>query len=174
MEGQETLPMARESSFQHQRTLSRESVSSGKISRFSIEKEDGQESIHPFEPNVMAGSPEYRKKGRFELSGGMTSAERLESPQTTLNSTSHQASIARSIVTKPAVSLMYGQMEALLKQTETQKLMLQDLLFGLNTLSNGGMPQNIPNSTRTRSSSFDIRKMSLASEHLSNSHPIEK
>ncbi|KAI7888765.1 kinase-like domain-containing protein [Mucor mucedo] len=190
----DATPMTREPSFQHQRTLSRESVSSGKISRFSIEKEDAngqtQELIHPFEStsNVIAGSPEYRKKGRFELTGGMTTAEKLESPQTTLNSTSNQASIARSMATKPApvsdnqqVSSVYGQMEALLKQTEAQKTMLHDLLFGLNTLSNGGMPQNIPNS-RTRSSSFDIRKMSVtsssaASEHLSTSHhmyPMEK
>lgn len=187
----ESAPMARESSFRHQRTLSGESVNSVKVSRFSIEKEDAngqpQEMVHPFETStVLSGSPEYRKKGRFELTGGMTTAERLESPQTTLNSTSNQASIAASIAaTKPTQqmsssdhqqALVYGQMEALLKQTEIQKSMLNDLMFGLNTISNGGLPNNIPTS-RTRSSSFDIRKMSTSSGEnpsgLQHINPIE-
>lgn len=155
-------------SFRHGRSLSRESV--GKVSRFSIEKDDGQDSVHPFE-TTRSASPEYRKKGRFELTGGMTTAERLESPQATLNSTSNQASIAASMASsKPThqrssssdqqQAVIYHHMEALLKQTESQKNMLRELMYGL---SNGGglLTQNIPRN------SIDIRKMSNSSEYAS-------
>ncbi|KAG2235741.1 hypothetical protein INT48_009156 [Thamnidium elegans] len=160
--------------FQHRRSLSRDSV--GKVSRFSIEKDDGQDLVHPFE-TTRSASPEYRKKGRFELTGGMTTAERLESPQTTLNSTSNQASIAASMASssrsmhqrslsssdqQQQQTLVYHHMETLLKQTETQKNMLQDLMYSLNTLSNGGLPHNIPRN------SIDIRKMSNSSSEYAN------
>lgn len=147
--------------FQHRRSLSRDSV--GKISRFSIEKDDGQDSIHPFETTTTTRSvsPECRKKGRFELTGGMTTAERLESPQTTLNSTSNQASIAASMASHKPIhqrsssdqqGLIYHHMEALLKQTENQKNMLQELMYGLSNTH--------PIPTRN---SIDIRKMSSSS-----------
>ncbi|KAI9246389.1 kinase-like domain-containing protein [Helicostylum pulchrum] len=146
--------------FKHRRSLSRDSV--GKVSRFSIEKDDGQDSVHPFETTTTtrSASPEYRKKGRFELTGGMTTGERLESPQTTLNSTSNQASFAASMAKthqrSPSADQgsIYHHMEALLKQTESQKNMLQELMYGL---SNGG-GQNIPRN------SIDIRKMSNSSD----------
>jgi hypothetical protein len=184
----ETLPLSREQSSRHQRNLSRESFSSSKIGRFSIEKEDTpfEETLYPFETLVIPGSPECRKKGRFELTGAMTPAERLESPHTTLNGNSSQASVAAGLAammqqsderrnlhpqTIKSVAIMdpqqqqlvYGHMEALLKQTEVQKAMLQDLLFGL---SHGGM-NTLSNRSRSSSATADIRKLSTSSD----SHP---
>jgi hypothetical protein len=186
----ETLPLTREQSSRHQRNSSRESFSSSsKVGRFSIEKEDApplpfEETLHPFEtPSIVPGSPEYRKKGRFELTGAMTPAERLESPHTTLNGNSSQASVAAGLAAlmqsderrnhntkSPSLMTMDPQQQqlvyALLKQTEIQKAMLQDLLFGLS--HGGGVSSRARSSSATTAA--DVRKFSTSSSSI-DSHP---
>ncbi|KAG0745814.1 hypothetical protein G6F62_001368 [Rhizopus arrhizus] len=103
-------PLTRESSKNHQRSVS----NSSKIGRFSIEKDD---LVHPHE------QLECRKKGRFEL------------------------------IPCPESSSVKGQLETLLKQLETQKYILNDIL------------QSIPNISRS-SSIIDIRKLSNASSSI--------
>ncbi|CAO3608567.1 unnamed protein product [Mucor hiemalis] len=159
--------LSREGSCRHQRNISRDSVSSCRISRFSIEKEDSNssqqstvESVHPFEAVC---APECRKKGRFELTGGMTNAEKLDSPQLTV----HGSSSAHSTVSSTAPysdlpSSVHGYIEALLKQTEIQKAMLHDLLSDINT-------RNVP-TTRGRSASFENRKTFNSFEQLKNAN----
>jgi hypothetical protein len=138
------------------------------------------ELSHPLEHSVpppIAGSPppECRKKGRFELTG--CAVEKLDTPYSTLHSASpNPAAIAAAAAAAAAAAstpisspdyhqqqkqqmshLVYGHMEALLKQTETQRAMLQDLLCGL---SNGALPPHMTGGTsRSRSSSFDIQKL---------------
>ncbi|KAI8086865.1 kinase-like domain-containing protein [Gilbertella persicaria] len=181
----ELLPLTRESSFRHQRTLSRESFASSKIGRFSIEKEDNStsqtEGVHPFDGAISA-STDYRKKGRFELTGGTVSSEKFESPQATLSSSSQASS---SIATPGATEhnhqrrsfyfeqqpisstlSLYGQIDYLLQQNELQKQMLHEVLYELPSNQ-----QHIPSvsSGRRRSSTADFRKHSnhaIDSSHL--------
>ncbi|KAI8876112.1 kinase-like protein [Backusella circina FSU 941] len=103
----EAIPISRHSSFksQHQRSISRDSTKAG---RFLIEtnSEDGvsvhRDSIPPVPPvpASLAGSPDCRKKGRFELTGGG----------------------------QPTPSSIETIMETLLKQNESQKSLLDDLM----------------------------------------------
>lgn len=178
-------------SFQHRRSLSRESVGSSRLSRFSIEKEEPNELlIHPFEttittkpaPNnaaVQSVSPEFRKKGRFELSTGV--GERFEpSPHGTVhsNTTARSKPIAASPSSSSSdtAALVYGQMEVLLKQTEAQKSLIQDLMFGLSS-QDSILPKSSSSGSHSKSSSIDIRKLSNTSstiEHsLLSTHPLE-
>lgn len=200
---QEFLPMTREQSSYHRRDLSRESFSSSsKVGRFSIEKEDTpfEEPLHPFETpsnSITPGSPECRKKGRFELTGAMTPAERLESPHTTLTGTSSQASVAAGLAAfmhqssdeqqrrqphnnkSPYLAMMdpqqqssvHAYIEMLQKQTETQKAMLQDLLFSFSHGGKLSATNTAPSYNRTRASSAaDVRKLST-SNSSNDSHP---
>ncbi|KAI8880921.1 kinase-like protein [Backusella circina FSU 941] len=135
----------------HHRNLSRDSA---KLGRFSIE----QDMIHPYESSPSTtpmsappGSPpEFRKKGRFELSGNMTPAERLESPGM-LSGNSPRASITSSVMTPD----LHAQVEMLLKQNEIQRTMLLDLLSNVNP------PSSMH--TKSRSASADLRKLSAVS-----------
>ncbi|KAG1473912.1 hypothetical protein G6F56_000676 [Rhizopus delemar] len=94
-------PLTRESS-RHQRTIS---SSSGKIGRFSIEKEEVITETIPRE-----SSPECRKKGRFELMGSLPS-EMFE-PLPIHHSPSYD---------------IQGYIDTLLRQLEDQKLILNDI-----------------------------------------------
>lgn len=98
-----TEPLTRESSSYHQRSSS---SSSGKIGRFSIEKEHTTDMVHPHETSVQ----ECRKKGRFELTGAPLPSERFESFAPTQ---------------QPG---MQHHVETLLKQLEIQKTILFDIL----------------------------------------------
>lgn len=87
--------------------------------------------MHPYESPASSappGSPEYRKKGRFELSGN------VDSPRTSITASLMGADL-------------HAQVEMLLKQNEIQKNMLQDLL------SSVGTPL-----MHTKSRSTDLRK----------------
>jgi hypothetical protein len=128
----EAIPMSRHSSFksQHQRSISRDSTKAG---RFLIETNSGDDaslsssfnnmdSIPPVPPipASLAGSPDCRKKGRFELTGGAQP----------------------NLETKDLI-------ETLLKQNESQKSVLCDLM---NTMYY--QPER-----RGRSLSVDSRKI---------------
>ncbi|KAI9346667.1 kinase-like domain-containing protein [Pilaira anomala] len=177
-------------SFQHRRSLSRESVGSSRLSRFSIEKEEPNELlIHPFETTttkptptsnnaaVQSVSPEFRKKGRFELSTAV--GERFEpSPHGTVHSNttttrSKPLAASPSSSSSDSAALVYGQMEVLLKQTEAQKSLIQDLMFGLSS-QDSILPKS---SNHSKSNSIDVRKLSNTSstiEHsLLSTHPLE-
>lgn len=128
-----------------------------------------------------AGSspPECRKKGRFELTG--CAVEKLEaSPHATLRSvspvppppsTSQPTTISATSGTpdhqQQMSQMVYGHMEALLKQTEMQRVMLHDLLFGL---SNGALRPHMVSLPRSRSSSIDFQqKTTMTSPPLPSS-----
>lgn len=175
--------LSREGSTHHQRNLSRDSVNSSKVSRFSIEKENSNTTHQPISTELFYSvestyTPvhnECRKKGRFELTGGMTSAERLDSP-------AHLSEYQIQHPTNQPQDLppsIHEHIEALIKQAEIQKTMIQDLLFGLTTTYYSNVPHNKPVS-RARSSSFESRKTSTPVSNyqngllqLNNSHTIE-
>lgn len=148
-----------------------------KVSRFSIEK---PEPVGPCcELPVVAMSPECRKKGRFELTGGNNEANKefsshLESPQSTVNPspiTSPCNSISRGqahrILDPSMPHMIYSHMESLLKQTEVQKAMLHDLLATVPLMYNG----NTAGLTRSRTVS-DSKKpnSSIAQYHPEDVH----
>ncbi|KAG0182083.1 hypothetical protein DFQ29_005924 [Apophysomyces sp. BC1021] len=160
--------------------LSRENSSSGlslsrdasgnycKISRFSVEKEGtptAKEVLGSY--GEVQPSPECRKKGRFELTGGTptvsdikpekpehkiatssaeftphSAAGYLESPQSSVTgspSVSPNTSLSRGQphqLLDPATSqAMFTQMEALLKQTEAQRAMMQDVMANMSAIT---------------------------------------
>lgn len=152
----QSYPLTRENS-----NVSRDStVNNNKVSRFSIEKPDGTSSNEvlpttatnttasnstsatpatPASTTSIALSPECRKKGRFELTGGNDSSKEfinmLESPQSTVApspvispSNSISRGQAHRILDPAMPHMVYSHMESLLKQTEIQKNMLHDLL----------------------------------------------
>lgn len=160
----DTPAISREGSCRHQRNISRDSMSSCRVSRFSVEKEDSNssqqstvESVHPFE-SVCA--PECRKKGRFELTGGMANLERLDSPQLTAHGSlsAHSTVLSAPYADHPLPNTVHTYIEALIKQTEMQKVVLHDLLLDMNARN--------PPITRGRSASFENRKTFNSFEQL--------
>lgn len=171
----QSLPLTRENS--NASALSRDSSINNKISRFSIEK---PEAVGPYceLPAAVASamSPECRKKGRFELTGGSNTTgdalkdkEHLESPQSTVAPSpaispcnSLQRGQAHRILDNSMPHMIYAHMESLIKQTEVQKNMLNDLLATMPFMYN----QHPPSSggsilTRTRTVS-DTKKPALS------------
>lgn len=158
----QSLPLTRENS--NTSALSRDSSINNKISRFSIEK---PEAVGPYceLPAAVASamSPECRKKGRFELTGGSNTSsdairdkEHLESPQSTVAPSpaispcnSLQRGQAHRIVDNSMPHMIYAHMESLIKQTEVQKNMLNDLLATMPFMYNQH-PQPSANSVLTR------------------------
>lgn len=184
-----SLPLTRENS-----NVSRDGAVSNKVSRFSIEKPEGpfcelpSTSAAAMIPVATATtavtaattaamataaaaaaiSPECRKKGRFELTGGNDSSKEfvnlLESPQSTVAPSpviSPCNSISRGqgnrILDPSMPNMVYSHMESLLKQTEIQKSMLHDLLATMpsmyanpttrsRTISDSKKPSSIPQS----------------------------
>lgn len=171
----QSLPLTRENS--NASALSRDSSINNKISRFSIEK---PEAVGPYceLPAAVASamSPECRKKGRFELTGGsntpsdaLKEKEHLESPQSTVGPSpaispcnSLQRGQAHRIIDNSMPHMIYAHMESLIKQTEVQKSMLNDLLatmpfmYNQHAQSSGGSVL-----TRTRTVS-DTKKPVLS------------
>ncbi|CAO3687343.1 unnamed protein product [Rhizopus stolonifer] len=114
----QSIPLTRENS--------RECI--GKISRFSIEKQEAE--------NI---PPECRKKGRFELTGGSNPPSDSEKPHhdsspATSPSNSLSRGQAHRVIDPNFPHMVYSHMESLLKQTEMQKNMLQGLLTTLPVL----------------------------------------
>ncbi|KAI8993156.1 kinase-like domain-containing protein [Pilobolus umbonatus] len=174
----QSLPITRENS--NTSIVSREN--STKVSRFSIEKPDLVPSplLEPSSATIANGmTAECRKKGRFELTGRSNSVVNegnddkltisndstqlcsysLESPQSTVAPSpaiSPSGSISRGqahrILDPSAPNMVYSHMEALLRQTEIQKNMLQDLMGVFPLICNSNNPNTI-NRTRTGSDS---------------------
>lgn len=170
----QSLPLTRENS--NTSALSRDSaMNNNKVSRFSIEKPEAVGTYCDLPAAVASAmSPECRKKGRFELTGGSNTPS--ESGGSNKQDTSHldspQSTVGPSPAISPCNSLSRGQahrvidsslshmvqshMESLIKQTEVQKSMLQDLLvtmpfmYGANNSNN---PQSILTRSRTVSDS---------------------
>ncbi|KAI9474299.1 MAG: hypothetical protein EXX96DRAFT_621937 [Benjaminiella poitrasii] len=133
----QSLPLTRESSSTS--ALSRDSSLNNKISRFSIE------GPYCELPAANGGvPPECRKKGRFELTGGSNAQENaamktetqdhMDSPQSTVGPSpviSPYNSVSRGqahrVIDNSLPHMIYSHMESLLKQTEMQKNMLQEL-----------------------------------------------
>lgn len=174
----QSLPLTRENSntsalsrdSNHAATTTAIASNGSKVSRFSIEK---PEAVGPCcELPAVSMSPECRKKGRFELTGGNNDtnkdfASHLESPQSTVNPspiTSPCNSISRGqahrILDPSMPHMIYSHMESLLKQTEVQKAMLHDLLATMPLMYNG----NTAGVTRSRTVS-DSKKPSSAVQH---------
>ncbi|KAI8344838.1 kinase-like domain-containing protein [Chlamydoabsidia padenii] len=107
-----------------QEPSSRKSSVGGKISRFSVAKED----------STNGDDSEGRKKGRFQLSGDMKHDSKdgyMESPISSVCSYSPNSSFSRGQrLVDPA--LIYTQMEHLYRQMESQKVLLQEMLIGLS------------------------------------------
>ncbi|KAI9029804.1 kinase-like domain-containing protein [Phycomyces nitens] len=191
----ETFPISRESSHSSVLSLSRESLN-GKVSRFSVEKEQGRESSslpHPatetFAPQPIP--PECRKKGRFELTGGqsapLTPIETSRADREACGDSS-QSSVVGSPSTSPCNSLLRGQstlldaakanimrtrMEELLRHTETQRALLYDAIHTLNsTPLNPVLPSSIPPSTPT-SILISRSRASSDTKRSVNNEPIE-
>ncbi|KAI7889620.1 kinase-like domain-containing protein [Mucor mucedo] len=158
----QSFPLTRENS----NVSTREGTVSNKVSRFSIEKPDGTST--PATPaSTAALSPECRKKGRFELTGGNDSSKEfinmLESPQSTVapspvispcNSISRGQ--AHRILDPSMPNMVYSHMENLLKQTEIQKNMLHDLLATMPI-----MYTNPTNASRSRTISDSKKPSSI-------------
>ncbi|KAI8371579.1 kinase-like domain-containing protein [Radiomyces spectabilis] len=141
-----SMPVTRDNSFSSSQSLSRDSSVNGRLSRFSIEKNEAAGPYCEF-PNL---TPECRKKGRFELSGGSAppdvqgKAEKAEghhyeSPSSFVSGSptcSPSSSLSRGqerrLLDPNMPQLVYSHMEALLKQTEQQKNMLHEMLFGMS------------------------------------------
>lgn len=151
----QSLPLTRENS--NTSALSRDS-SVNKVSRFSIEKPD---PVGPCCELPAAMSPECRKKGRFELTGGSDSSKEfinhLESPQSTVVPSpvlSPCGSLSRGqahrILDPSMPQMVYSHMESLLKQTEIQKNMLHDLIATMPLMYNSNNSQHPPGITRSR------------------------
>ncbi|KAG2196383.1 hypothetical protein INT47_012887 [Mucor saturninus] len=117
--------------------------------------------------STAALSPECRKKGRFELTGGNDSSKEfinmLESPQSTVapspvispcNSISRGQ--AHRILDPSMPNMVYSHMENLLKQTEIQKNMLHDLLATMPI-----MYTNPTNASRSRTISDSKKPSSI-------------
>ncbi|OBZ88296.1 Serine/threonine-protein kinase fray2 [Choanephora cucurbitarum] len=158
------LPLSRENSTASSSVaLSRDgSLSGSKISRFSIEKPEGHEPAQSLSASV---SPECRKKGRFELTGGANSAglsseTHSDSPQSTVApspATSPSNSLSRGqahrIIDTSMPQLMHSHMESLLKQNEVQRSMLQELLTTLPFVHHTPTTQTHVSRSRTISDS---------------------
>jgi serine/threonine protein kinase len=170
----QSLPLTRENS--NTSALSRDSsMNNNKVSRFSIEKPEVAGPCCDLPAAlVSAMSPECRKKGRFELTGGSNTPS--ESGGSIRQDTSHLDSPQSTVAPSPAISpcnslsrgqahrildssmshMVYSLMESLIKQTEIQKSMLHDLLvtmpFMYGTTSNSS-PQSILTRSRTISDS---------------------
>ncbi|KAL9548733.1 hypothetical protein MBANPS3_005550 [Mucor bainieri] len=175
----QSLPLTRENS--NASALSRDSSINNKISRFSIEKPEAAVGPYCELPAAVASamSPECRKKGRFELTGGSNNAasdalkdnkEHLESPQSTVGPSpaispcnSLQRGQAHRIIDNSMPHMIYAHMESLIKQTEVQKNMLNDLLATMPFMYNQQHPPSSGGSilTRTRTVS-DTKKPVLS------------
>ncbi|KAI8352899.1 kinase-like domain-containing protein [Blakeslea trispora] len=168
---QQGLPLSRENSTASSNALSRDgSMTGSKISRFSIEKPEGQEtSLLP-----TSISPECRKKGRFELTGGgnntgLSNETHCDSPQSTVApspATSPSNSLSRGqahrIIDTSMPQLMYSHMESLLKQNEVQKSMLQELLTTIPFIHH--TPSTQTHITRSRTISDSSKRPNLSEE----------
>ncbi|KAG2234608.1 hypothetical protein INT48_003416 [Thamnidium elegans] len=153
----QSLPLTRENS--NTSALSKDSSVNNKVSRFSIEK---PEPVGPYCELPTAMSPECRKKGRFELTGGSDSSKEfinhLESPQSTVApspaispSSSLSRGQAHRILDPSMPQMVYSHMESLLKQTEIQKNMLHDLLATMPLMyNNSNNSQHLQGITRSR------------------------
>ncbi|CEP14946.1 hypothetical protein [Parasitella parasitica] len=172
----QSLPLTRENS--NASALSRDSSFNNKISRFSIEK---PEAVGPYceLPSAAAAvmSPECRKKGRFELTGGSNTPsdtvkekEYLESPHSTVGPSpvispcnSLQRGQAHRIIDSTMPHMIYSHMESLIKQTEIQKNMLNDLLATMPLMYNQHPPSSSGNNVLTRSRTVsDTKKPALS------------
>lgn len=144
----------------------------GKPSRFSVAKEDSipkdgsvqQEPTPSFPLNDTPNSTihsECRKKGRFQLSGvGDMKFEKeygyMDSPQSSVSSYSPNSSFSRGqsarLFDPSANSMLYSNMEHLLKQVEAQKMIMCDMLAGLSLQPGIQAPTSIPASFSTKTS----------------------
>ncbi|CDH59981.1 kinase family protein [Lichtheimia corymbifera JMRC:FSU:9682] len=152
-------PMSREPS---PASSSMTPTTSHKSSRFSVEKEQQQQQQQ--QSNKEQGvcdastmSPECRKKGRFELTGGNTSAavvanekaegyhdtpsSNVSSPTMSPCSTVSRDQSARFLDYGGGVPAVYSQMEVLLKQVDAQKSLIQEMMAGLNMSAGDGFKQ---------------------------------
>jgi serine/threonine protein kinase len=173
----QSLPLTRENS--NTSALSRDSsMNNSKVSRFSIEKPEAA-VVGPCcelpAALVSTMSPECRKKGRFELTGGSNTPS--ESGGSNRQDTSHMDSPQSTVAPSPAISpcsslsrgqahrildssmshMVYSHMESLIKQTEIQKNMLHDLLVTM-PLIYGTNSNNSPQSILTRSRTISDSK----------------
>ncbi|KAI8098691.1 uncharacterized protein BX664DRAFT_271447 [Halteromyces radiatus] len=153
------------------------SLPNGKVSRFSVAKDDsgtknegtwhGQEPASSLSressllshdtPNSTILS-EGRKKGRFQLSGigdmkfDKDSTGYMESPQSSVSSYSPNSSFSRGQSSRffdPSVpSMVYYHMENLYKQAEAQKVLLHDMLSGLSLLTGQQPPSSSSSTTK--------------------------
>ncbi|KAF7723139.1 hypothetical protein EC973_002321 [Apophysomyces ossiformis] len=172
----EGVPLSRENSSSGL-SVSRDTAGSCcKISRFSVEKE-GTPSVKEVLGTYgeVQPSPECRKKGRFELTGGTptvsdtkseksdgkatmgsvdftphTVAGYIESPQSSVTgspSVSPNNSLSRGqphqLLDPVASQAMFAQMEALLKQTEMQRAMMQDVMANMAAITGVQTPSSI-------------------------------
>ncbi|KAL0076820.1 kinase-like domain-containing protein [Phycomyces blakesleeanus] len=194
----ETFPISRESSHSSVLSLSRESLN-GKVSRFSVEKEQGKDSASLPHPQIETSvpqpiPPECRKKGRFELTGGQSA------PLTPIETSridrevcgdSSQSSLIGSPSTSPCNSLLRGQstlldaakadlmkarMEELLRYTETQRVLLHDAIQTLNSTPSHpalpSLPTSYPPSTPT-SILVSRSRASSDTRKSANNDPLE-
>ncbi|KAI8875167.1 kinase-like protein [Backusella circina FSU 941] len=138
----QSTPITRESS--NGSVLSRES----KVSRFSVEKNESSVAANNGDVTITpAGclSPESRKKGRFELTGGTNTPNdnfKLDrensfdqhalpnSPAISPNNTLLRGQSHR-LTDKSTTHLVQGHLEYLLKQADIQKNILSELISGL-------------------------------------------
>ncbi|GAA5805003.1 hypothetical protein HPULCUR_010516 [Helicostylum pulchrum] len=171
----QSLPLTRENS--NTSAISRDSSVYNKVSRFSIEK---PEPVGPYCELPTAMSPECRKKGRFELTGGSDSSKEfinhLESPQSTVAPSpviSPCSSLSRGqahrILDPSMPQMVYSHMESLLKQTEIQKNMLHDLLVTMPLMyNNNNNSQHMQGTTRSRTVSDTKRPPAMTSNEELN------
>lgn len=174
----DSLPLSRENSI----SVSRESSCHGKVSRFSVEKEErdgGNKEISQQQQQQVceypAVSPECRKKGRFELTGGSSTPGDVAKHDTAHHADSPQSSLSCSPSTSPCSSLSRGQtgrlfdpsmpqmmhshMETLLKQLDAQKSLVQDMMLGMSMVY--GTPASSDARSvqaRSRASSSDSKR----------------
>jgi hypothetical protein len=149
----------------------------GKPSRFSVAKEDSipkdggvqQEPTPTLPLNDTPNSTihsECRKKGRFQLSGvGDMKFEKdygyMDSPQSSVSSYSPNSSFSRGqsarLFDPSANSILYSNMEYLLKQVETQKMIMCDMLAGLALQPGSQAPTSIPASFSSKASVNEVK-----------------
>ncbi|KAI7869516.1 hypothetical protein BDF14DRAFT_1782209 [Spinellus fusiger] len=144
----ESIPISRESSHSSVLSGSRD-VNGTKVSRFSVEKEMSKEKEGgggASTPSDMVGSPvvvlpECRKKGRFELTGGQTNSPNIDTALNVYKEESFSGVVSPAY--SPSASLLHGQsspletaksnalklqMEEMLRQTDHQRTLLQEVI----------------------------------------------
>ncbi|KAI8141504.1 kinase-like domain-containing protein [Fennellomyces sp. T-0311] len=182
--------LSRENSNSSGLSLPRNSSTSSKSSRFSVEIENpaGRDHLPEQQP------PECRKKGRFELIGEKPPVstppthphDHVESPLSSLSgspntspytslSRDHQstATAARFLTQTsdpPAIpAIVYTQMEALLKQSDQQRALLLDMMSGIKR----GTDESVDHLQQTLANSLRERER-LARENESLKRELER